>query len=137
MILLSRPDLSVLRPHDFAVKFRTNRKRRRWDRALCFVERLACGAAVAAALGLYGPAALAQTLTIQGSSTVSANAFAAAPDGDRSISGQSLKIVSIRSDIGLLRLLARQAEFAVISTSLQQAVELVSAQQPGPALPMS
>ena len=50
------------------------------------------------------------------------------------LSGQSLKIVSIRSDIGLLRLLAGQAEFAVISTSLRQADRIAAAQQPRPAV---
>ena len=46
------------------------------------------------------------------------------------ISGQSLKIVSIRSDIGLLRLLAGQSEFAVISTSLRQAIESLRPNNP-------
>ena len=41
------------------------------------------------------------------------------------MSGQSLKIVSVRSDIGLLRLLARQSEFAIISTPLQRAIDSV------------
>jgi phosphate transport system substrate-binding protein len=46
------------------------------------------------------------------------------------LSGHSLKIVGIRSDIGLLRLLARQAEFAVISTSLKQSIESLRPNSP-------
>ena len=86
----------------------------------------AFGVVAAAILGFLTiavSAAQAETLTIQGSSTASSNLLDAQPGGDRSQSGQSLKIVSIRSDIGLLRLLARQAEFAVISTSLQHAID--------------
>jgi phosphate transport system substrate-binding protein len=64
----------------------------------------------------------AATLTIQGSSTFSTNILTPNQAAIEAVSGQSLKIVSIRSDIGLLRLLARQAEFAVISTSLQNAI---------------
>ena len=123
MRLLSRPDLRVLMPHDFAVKFPTSRERRHRDRTRCVVARSGCGAAVAAALALSSAAAPAQTLIIQGSSTASAAFLLPHQTAIESISGQSLKIVSIRSDIGLLRLLARQAEFAVISTSLQQAVD--------------
>ena len=67
-------------------------------------------------------AAFAEPLTIQGSSTFSANILTPNQAVIETLSGQSLKIVGIRSDIGLLRLLARQAEFAVISTPLAQAM---------------
>ena len=80
------------------------------------------------------PAAWAETLTIQGSTTASTTLLTPNQAMIKSLSGQSLKIVGIRSDMGLLRLLARQAEFAVISASLKQAVELASGQQPRPAL---
>ena len=80
--------------------------------------RLGCGAGLV--LGLFGvaagPAVAADALTIQGSSTFSANILTPNQRMIEALSGQSLKIVGIRSDIGLLRLLARQAEFAVIST---------------------
>jgi ABC-type phosphate transport system substrate-binding protein len=77
------------------------------------------------------PAARAETLTIQGSSTASITLLTPNQAMIESLSGQSLKIVGIRSDIGLLRLLARQAEFAVISTSLKQSVNLLRANNPG------
>jgi ABC-type phosphate transport system substrate-binding protein len=86
------------------------------------------------AFGLFGiaaaPAAGADTLTIQGSSTFSANILTPNQPMIEALSGQSLKIVGIRSDIGLLRLLARQAEFAVISTPLQQAIESLRTNSP-------
>jgi hypothetical protein len=88
-------------------------------------------------LGLWlmaGVAAQAETLTIQGSSTASTTLLSPNQATIEALSGQSLKIVGIRSDIGLLRLLARQAEFAVISTSLKQSIELASGQQSGPVL---
>lgn len=107
----------------FAAKPPTSRGTRHWERAVRFMARSFCGAAMAAALGLAAPAAWAQTLTIQGSSTASAALLLPHQTAIETISGQPLKIVSIRSDIGLLRLLSRQAEFAVISTSLQQTVD--------------
>ena len=77
-----------------------------------------------------GPAAAADTLTIQGSSTFSTNILTPNEATIEAISGQSIKIVGIRSDIGLLRLLARQAEFAVISTSLQHAIDALRPNNP-------
>src|SRR4029079_6481894 len=77
-----------------------------------------------------GSAARADTLTIQGSSTFSANILIPNQAVIEALSGHSLKIVSIRSDIGLLRLLARQSEFAVISTSLRQAIESLRPNSP-------
>jgi ABC-type phosphate transport system substrate-binding protein len=77
------------------------------------------------------PAAGADALTIQGSSTFSANILTPNQAAIEAISGQSLKIVGIRSDIGLLRLLAGQAEFAVISTSLRHAIESLRPNNPG------
>jgi ABC-type phosphate transport system substrate-binding protein len=68
------------------------------------------------------PVARAETLTIQGSSTASTTLLTPNQAVIEALSGQSLKIVGIRSDLGLLRLLARQAEFAVISSSLKQVV---------------
>ena len=68
------------------------------------------------------PAARAEPLTIQGSSTVSTNILTPNQAVIEALSGQALKIVGIRSDLGLLRLLAGQAEFAVISSSLKQVV---------------
>ena len=77
--------------------------------------------------------AQAETLTIQGSSTASSTLLTPHLAAIEAKSGQSLKIVGIRSDIGLLRLLARQAEFAIISTPLQQAIG--SLQPNSPDLP--
>jgi phosphate transport system substrate-binding protein len=89
-----------------------------------------------ALLGLAGGAAMpAEPLTIQGSSTFSTNILLPQQAAIEALSGQSLKIFGIRSDIGLLRLLAHQSEFAVISTSLQQAIE--SLQPENPDLPYS
>jgi len=86
------------------------------------------------ALGLLAmigaPAARAEMLTIQGSSTASTTLLAPNQAMIEALSGQSLKIVSIRSDLGLLRLLARQAEFAVISTSLKQVVASLRTNSP-------
>jgi ABC-type phosphate transport system substrate-binding protein len=75
-------------------------------------------------------AAAAETLTIQGSSTFSANILTPNQAMIETLSGQELKIVGIRSDIGLLRLLAGQAEFAVISTPLQQAIDSLRTNSP-------
>jgi ABC-type phosphate transport system substrate-binding protein len=73
---------------------------------------------------------LADPLTIQGSPTFSTNILTPNQTAIEARSGQSLKIVAIRSDIGLLRLLAGQAEFAVISTSLQQAINALRTNNP-------
>ena len=75
-------------------------------------------------------AARAESLTIQGSSTATTSLLTPNQATIEALSGQSLKIVGIRSDIGLLRLLARQAEFAVISTSLKQSVDSLRANNP-------
>jgi phosphate transport system substrate-binding protein len=77
-----------------------------------------------------GSAGRADTLTIQGSSTASSALLVPNQATIEAVSGQSLKIVSIRSDIGLLRLLARQSEFAAISTSLRQAIESLRPNNP-------
>ena len=85
-------------------------------------------------LGWFAGAGLAagraDTLTIQGSSTASSTLLIPNQAMIEAVSGQSLKIVSIRSDIGLLRLLAGQSEFAVISTSLRQAIESLRPNNP-------
>jgi phosphate transport system substrate-binding protein len=99
---------------------------------LALAIRLGCSAGLM--LGLFGfaaePAAGADALTIQGSSTFTTNILTPNQQVIEALSGQSLKIVGIRSDVGLLRLLARQAEFAVISTPLQQAIESLRANSP-------
>jgi ABC-type phosphate transport system substrate-binding protein len=87
---------------------------------------LACTAAILCG----GATARAEPLTIQGSSTFSANLLAPNQAIIEALSGQSLKIVGIRSDIGLLRLLAGQAEFAAISSSLQRAIEALRPSNP-------
>jgi phosphate transport system substrate-binding protein len=76
------------------------------------------------------PIARAETLTIQGSSTASTTLLTPNRAMIETLSGHSLKIVGVRSDIGLLRLLAHQAEFAVISTSLKRAVDSLRANNP-------
>jgi phosphate transport system substrate-binding protein len=76
------------------------------------------------------PDAQAQTLTIQGSSTASNIILTPNQAMIEALSGQSLKVVGIRSDIGLLRLLGRQAEFAVISTSLKRSVDSLRINSP-------
>jgi phosphate transport system substrate-binding protein len=87
--------------------------------------------AVLSAVGVAGqPVAAADVLTIQGSSTFSTNILTPNEAAIEAISGQLIKIVGIRSDIGLLRLLARQAEFAVISTSLQHAIDALRPNNP-------
>jgi phosphate transport system substrate-binding protein len=89
------------------------------------------GATALAILSALGsPAAAADVLTIQGSSTFSTNILTPNEATIEAISGQSIKIVGIRSDIGLLRLLAGQAEFAVISTSLQHAIDALRPNNP-------
>jgi phosphate transport system substrate-binding protein len=98
-----------------------------FEHALRAAVRLSLGAMVAVSIGTV---ARAETLTIQGSSTFSANILTPNQAAIEALSGQSLKIVGIRSDIGLLRLLAHQAEFAVISTSLSHAVEALRANSP-------
>ena len=82
------------------------------------------------ALALLPASGQADPLTIQGSSTFSTNILIPNQTAIETRSGQSLKIVAIRSDIGLLRLLAGQAAFAVISTPLQQAIDLLQANNP-------
>jgi len=77
-----------------------------------------------------GSAGRADPLTIQGSSTASSTLLVPNQAAIEAISGQPLKIVSIRSDIGLLRLLAGQSEFAAISTSLRQAIESLRPNSP-------
>ena len=76
------------------------------------------------------PVARAETLTIQGSTTASTTLLAPNQAAIEALSGQSLKIVGIRSDLGLLRLLARQAEFGVISSSLRQVVASLRVNSP-------
>ena len=93
------------------------------NHVLHFLARCTLGTAVALTIAFVGATALrAETLTIQGSSTASTALLTPNLAAIEALSGQSLKIVGIRSDIGLLRLLARQAEFAVISAPLKQSI---------------
>jgi phosphate transport system substrate-binding protein len=86
--------------------------------------------AVSLLLGLAAGAAPAEPLTIQGSSTFSANILIPNQAKIETISGQAIKIVGIRTDVGLLRLLAHQAEFAIISTSLSHAIDSLRSSRP-------
>ena len=87
--------------------------------------------AILTLLAMVGaPVARAETLTIQGSSTASTTLLAPNQATIEALSRQSLKIVGIRSDLGVLRLLARQAEFAVISSSLKQVVDSLRTNSP-------
>lgn len=113
-----------------AAPSQSNRRRRIAVRAWRLVMTASLGAAALVALSFPDPAARAETLTIQGSSTFSTNILTPNKAMIEALSGQSLKIVGIRSDIGLLRLLAHQAEFAVISTSLPQAIESLRPNSP-------
>jgi phosphate transport system substrate-binding protein len=92
------------------------------------IARTVGGAVAALVFGLAG--ARAEPLTIQGSSTFSSNILMPNRAVIEAISGQSLNVIGIRSDIGLLRLLAGQAEFAVISTSLLHAIEALKPNKP-------
>jgi len=87
--------------------------------------------AILTLLAMVGaPVARAETLIIQGSSTASTTLLAPNQATIEALSRQSLKIVGIRSDLGVLRLLARQAEFAVISSSLKQVVDSLRTNSP-------
>ena len=99
------------------------------SRRLLQSARVLCVCAIAAlTLGPLGIAtARADELTIQGSSTFSTNILTPNQAAIEALSGQTLKIVGIRSDVGLLRLLVGQAEFAVISTPLQRAITALRA----------
>ena len=109
-------------PHGLAATLGTGRDACAANRALRLVARATFGAAVALTLCLIVNAARAETLIIQGSSTASTALLTPNQAAIESLSGQSLKIVSIRTDIGLLRLLSRQSEFAVISAPLKQSI---------------
>ena len=87
-----------------------------------FARLLLYAIAISAQLAAATPAAVGEPLTIQGSSTFSNNLLTPQQSAIEKLSGQTLKIVSLRSDLGLLRLLAGQAHFAAISTSLEWAV---------------
>jgi len=87
-----------------------------------FARWLLRAMAISAVLAAAAPAARGEPLTIQGSSTFSNNLLIPQQSAIETLSGQALKIVSLRSDLGLLRLLGGQAQFAAISTSLEWAV---------------
>src|SRR5262249_51770861 len=95
-----------------------------------FARWLLCAIAISAELAAAATAARGEPLTIQGSSTLSNNLLIPQQSAIETLSGQTLKIVSLRSDLGLLRLLAGQAQFAAISTSLEWAVESLRTASP-------
>jgi phosphate transport system substrate-binding protein len=118
-------------PDGLTATFRASTRMRALRRDFNFIARSTFSAIGMLTLGIAGgSAARADTLTIQGSSTFSASILTPNKATIEAMSGQSLKIVGIRSDVGLLRLLARQAEFAIISTSLQQTIELLRPNSP-------
>ena len=95
-----------------------------------FVRLPFAAIAVTAHLAATVPAVRAEPLIIQGSSTFSNNLLIPNQAAIEALTGQSLKIVALRSDLGLLRLLAGQAEFAVISTSLEHAIDSLKSNSP-------
>jgi ABC-type phosphate transport system substrate-binding protein len=96
-----------------------------------FIARTFLRAILISVVGLSGSAGTrAELLTIQGSSIVGAQILIPNQGRIESLSAQSLKIVSVRSDFGLLRLLRGQSEFATISTSLPRAIESVRPSRP-------
>ena len=110
-------------PDGFAAAFRATRSTGVMNHASQFFARCVLRTAVVLTVCFMGiPTLHAETLTIQGSSTASTALLTPNLAAIEALSGQSLKIVSIRSDIGLLRLLAHQAEFAVISAPLKQSI---------------
>jgi phosphate transport system substrate-binding protein len=96
-----------------------------------FARWLICAIALSAQFAAAAPAARSEPLTIQGSSTFSNNLLIPQQSAIEALSGQTLKIVSLRSDLGLLRLLAGQAQFAAISTPLEWAVAPLRTASPG------
>jgi phosphate transport system substrate-binding protein len=96
-----------------------------------FTARSFLGAILVSIVVLFDNAGTrAELLTIQGSSTVSAEILTPNQGKIESLSAQSLKIVSVRSDFGLLRLLGGHSEFATISTLLPRAIESVRPSSP-------
>ena len=96
-----------------------------------FIARSFLGAILVLTVALFDSAGTcAEPLTIQGSSTVSAEILTHNRGRIEALSAQSLKIVSVRSDFGLLRLLAGHSEFATISTLLPRAIESIRPSRP-------
>jgi phosphate transport system substrate-binding protein len=96
-----------------------------------FIARSLLGVILILIAGLFDTAGTrAELLTIQGSSTVSTEILTPYQGKIEALSGQSLKIVSVRSDFGLLRLLKGHSEFATISTLLPRTIESVRASRP-------
>jgi phosphate transport system substrate-binding protein len=95
-----------------------------------FARWLLCAIALSAQLAAAAPPARGEVLTIQGSSTFSNNLLTPRQSAIEALSGQTLKVVSLRSDLGLMRLLGGQAQFAAISTPLERAVEFLRTANP-------
>jgi phosphate transport system substrate-binding protein len=96
-----------------------------------FLTRSLLGTILVLTIDLFDSARTrAEPLIIQGSSTLSAEILTPYQGKIEALSGQSLKIVSVRSDFGLLRLLAGHSEFATISTLLPRAIESVRPGRP-------
>jgi ABC-type phosphate transport system substrate-binding protein len=80
--------------------------------------------AIAVLISLCSASSLAhaENLIVQGSSTFATELMIPHQTAIESLAGHSLKILSNRSDLGLLRLLSRNSNLAMISTSLPNVV---------------
>jgi ABC-type phosphate transport system substrate-binding protein len=88
---------------------------------------------VAAALLLaaeLGVEAEADPLTVQGSTTVAARVMLPKQKEIEALSGQPLKVVPTRSDVGILRLFFGGLELAMISTSLANEIAFLRQDYP-------
>src|SRR5262245_6927457 len=81
---------------------------------------------VAAAPGV----APAETLVVQGSTTFNSNLMVPYQADIEAVAGHQLRVVPSRSNLGLLALLAGEADLAMISTPLQSEVDLLSKDRP-------
>jgi len=75
--------------------------------------------------------AKADPLVVQGSTTVAERVLLPKQARIEALSGQSLKVVPTRSDIGILRLFFGRSEFAMISTSLENEIAFLKRDYPG------
>ena len=75
--------------------------------------------------------AWADTLVVQGSTTLAERLIIPKQGRIEALSGQSLKVVPTRSDIGILRLFFAASEFAMISTSLENEIAFLRRDYPG------
>ena len=74
--------------------------------------------------------ARADPLTVQGSTTLAERLIIPRQGEIEALSGQSLKVVPTRSDIGILRLFYGGSEFAMISTSLANEIAFLRRDYP-------